>query len=229
MAANNFYSEMRSQTDPLWQAILTHPFVAGIGRGDLARDRYEFFLKQDYVYLIEFSRLFALGVAKGNSLSDMRYFGALLQGTLDIEMELHRKTCAAFGISADELELTEPAMITTSYTNLLVRTCYEGNFADIMAVLLPCATGYIEIGKKLKSEGLPQNQFYQDWINTYSSAEFEQFANWLIDRLNQLADEAAPERKKSWLRLYQMSARFEYLFFEMSWNKELWPAGILRL
>ncbi len=226
MATKNFYGELRSQTNELWQAVFSHPFVRGIGKGDLARDRYEFFLKQDYVYLIEFSRLFALGVAKGYSLTDMRYFATLLQGTLNIEMDLHRRTCAAFGISAKDLEQTKPAMITTAYTNLLVRTCYEGDFADIMAALLPCATGYIEIGKKLKAEGLPDDKFYQDWIITYSSKEFEDFSNWLIERMNQLADGAKSQRKEKWLQLYQASARFEFLFFDMSWKKEFWPDGI---
>lgn len=226
MDAKFFYDELRSTNDPLWKAIFNHSFVQGIGKGDLSRDRYEFFLKQDYVYLIEFSRVFALGAAKGSSLSDMRYFANLLQGTLNIEMDLHRKTCAEFGIPAEELEKTKPAMITTAYTNLLVCTCYEGDFADIMAVLLPCATGYVEIGKKLKAEGLPEDKFYQDWINTYSSKEFEDFANWLIDRMNWLARGAKEERKETWFKLYQTSARFEYLFFDMSWKKELWSDGI---
>ena len=227
MKAQKFYDELRSRTDSLWQATLKHPFVQGIGNGDLARDRYEFFLKQDYIYLIEFSRVTALGTAKGKSLNDMSYFATMLQGTLNIEMDLHRKTCSAFGIPAEELENTEPAMITTAYTSLLIRTCYEGDFADIMAVLLPCAIGYVEIGKKLKEQGLPKDRFYQDWINTYSSKEFEDFANWLIDQMNQLADGAKQERKDKWFKLFQTSARFEYLFFDMSWKKEFWPGEIL--
>jgi thiaminase/transcriptional activator TenA len=226
MAAQKFYNEIRSKTDSLWQAILKHHFVQGIGKGDLAQDRYEFFLKQDYVYLVEFSRVMALGTAKGNSLIDMGYFATMLQGTLNVEMDLHRKTCAAFGIPPETLEKTEPAMITTAYTNLLVRTCYEGDFADIMAVLLPCATGYVEIGKKLKEQGLPEDKFYRDWINTYSSKEFEDFANWLIDRMDQLAEGAEQKRKDKWFKLYQSSVYFEYLFFEMSWKKEFWPDGI---
>lgn len=221
-----FYDDLRTTNNLLWQAIFTHPFVTGIGNSTLPHDRYEFFLKQDYVYLIEFCRVFALGAAKGGSLIDMSYFATLLQGTLNIEMELHRKTCAEFGIPTTELEKTEPALITTAYTNLLVRTCYEGNFTDIMAVLLPCATGYVEIAKRLKAQGLPKDKFYQDWINTYSSTEFEAFGNWLIERINQLAESAREDEKIKWHKLYQANARFEYLFFDMSWKKEFWPEGI---
>jgi len=53
-----FYGEIRRKTDPLWKRVSDHPFVRGIGDGTLSADRFEFYLKQDYVYLIDFSRVF---------------------------------------------------------------------------------------------------------------------------------------------------------------------------
>ena len=226
MAKTPFYQELRQQTDPLWQAVLGHPFVRGIGDGTLSRDRFEFYLKQDYLYLIDFSRVFAMAAAKAWTLEDMGTFATLLNVTLNTEMELHRKTCAAFGIPAKELEKTRKSMITTAYTNQLVRTCYEGSLSDILAVLVPCACGYVEIAQKLKSRSLPENRFYRDWINTYSSREFVEFADWLIERMNDHAGHATLQRKAYWYELYEASARFEYLFFDMSWKKEEWPAAI---
>lgn len=226
MSTTLFYQEMRQKSEPLWQAIFGHPFVKGIGDGSLSRDRFEFFLKQDYVYLIDFSRVFALASAKSGTLTDMGTFATLLSSTLNMEMELHRKTCASFGIPAQELTKTRKSMITSAYTNLLVRTCYEGSISDILAVLLPCACGYVEIGQKLKSQGLPDNRFYQDWIHTYSSREFLEFADWLIEKMNEHAAHATAQRKAYWYELYESSARFEYLFFDMSWEKEEWPPSI---
>ena len=227
--SDKFYQkELRAKSDYLWQAIFTHPFVNGIGDGSLTRERYEYFLKQDYLYLIEFSRVFALATSKAGRLKDMSYFAELLHGTLSIEMELHRKTCKAFGMDLKELENTQPALITTAYTNLLLRTCYEGSLADIIAVLLPCAAGYTEIGQILKKKGLPENKFYQDWINTYSSEEFASWTNWLIEKMNLLALNRSEEDQKLWFNHYISSARFEYLFFDMSWKQEFWPEEIVR-
>jgi len=227
MSSKTFYQEMRKKSDRLWNAIFQHPFVLGIGDGTLTRDRFEFYLKQDYVYLIDFSRLFALASAKAPVYQEMGYFATLLNATLNMEMELHRKTCASFGIGAAELEKTEKSMITSAYTNLLIRTCYEGNLTDILAVLLPCAAGYVEIGQRLKSQGLPENTFYQDWINTYSSSEFADLTQWLINKMNEYAGDASKIQAERWFDLYRSSARFEYLFFEMSWKKELWPVYLL--
>lgn len=213
------YREMRERSDPLWQAIFGHPFVQGIGDGSLSRDRFEFFLKQDYVYLVDFSRVFALACARSRNLEEMGTFAALLSSTLNQEMELHRKTCAAFGIPAHELENTVKSMITAAYSDFLVRTCHEGDLTDILAVLLPCACGYSEIGRRLRSQGLPENRFYRDWIETYSSREFLELGDWLIGRMNAYACDAPAQRRESWYRLYESSARFEYLFFDMSWKR----------
>jgi len=224
MSSPTFSEQIRQRTEPLWTAIMLHPFVKGIGDGSLSRDRYIFFLKQDYVYLIEFSRVFALASAKAQQLSDMGYFAALLNATLNTEMELHRKTCAEFGISAAELEKTEAALITSAYTNLLVKTCYEGTLTDILAVLLPCAAGYVEIGQYILKQGLPADPHYRNWIETYASPEFAEFADWLKSKLDRLALAGNEEEKNRWYRLYLASSRFEFLFFEMSWNQEGWPA-----
>ena len=220
MSNATFYREMRETTDPLWETIFQHPFVTGIGDGTLSRDRFEFYLKQDYLYLIDFSRVFALASAKSPTLSDMGTFATLLHVTLNTEMELHRKTCAAFGIGEGELGGTRKCPITSAYTDFLVRTAYEGGLPDILAALLPCACGYVEIGTRMKLGGLPEDRFYRDWIETYSSREFREFADWLILRMNELAADAPAERKARWHRLYETSARHEYLFFDMSWKME---------
>jgi thiaminase (transcriptional activator TenA) len=226
MAKTAFYREIRQKADPLWQAVFEHPFVKGIGDGSLTRDRFAFFLKQDYLYLMDFCRVFALASAKSRNLEDMGAFAALLNATLNTEMALHRKTCAAFGIPAQELEETPKSMITSAYTDLLVRTCYEGDLSDILAVLLPCACGYAEIGQRLKSQGAPDNRFYRDWIDTYSSREFADLADRLIARMNEKARDASAPRREYWYRLYEFSTRFEFLFFDMSWKKEEWPAAL---
>jgi thiaminase/transcriptional activator TenA len=153
----------------------------------------------------------------------MTYFSKLLNATLEMEMDLHRRTCADFGITANELEEVEPGLLTAAYSNLLVRTCYEGRLVDILAVLLPCECGYAEIARHLKDEGVPSHKHYRDWIETYSSTEFVEFADWIAHRFDDLAEGASESDIARWYRLYLTSSRFELLFFEMGWTGESWP------
>lgn len=228
MCAQSMSREFRERSAPVWQAILEHPFVRGIGSGDLPRDRFEHYLKQDYLYLIEFGRVFALASAKSDGLGHMARFSSLLDTTLKYEMDLHRRTCAEFGITSDTLETVEPALVTTAYTNLLVRTCYEGRLADILAVVLPCERGYVEIAAALMTRGLPSDPHFRDWIATYSSKEFEELAAWVADTFDELAADSPPAEKERWYRLYLASTRFELLFFEMGWTMESWPTPVPR-
>ncbi|GAB4329317.1 MAG: thiaminase II [Candidatus Zixiibacteriota bacterium] len=224
--SESIVQRLRAATAPIWAAVQAHPFVSGLGNGSLSRDRFEFYLRQDYVYLIDFGRALALGVGKGETLHDMQTFSALVEGTLNSEMELHRRTCAGFGISSEQLEHTAPSLITTAYTSFLLRTCHEGDFSDILAVLLPCAAGYCEIAAHLKAQGMPENPHYRDWIETYTAPEMLEVTNWIQARLDELGNGATDRRVRHWLRLYENSARFELMFFDMSWRKEHWPDPI---
>ncbi len=224
MTEKLFSFEARDRANAIWEAIVKHPFVQGIGKGDLPEDKYVFYLKQDYLYLLESSRLFGVASAKSDLLKDKAFFANLLQTELNIEMEMHRKICEDYGIKETDLEKTRPSLITTAFANHLVRHCYEGGLREILAVLLPCASGYIEIARRLKdAHGLPENPHYKAWIQTYCSDELKVCEDVIGGRLNDLTQEVSTPERNKLLELYLTSARFELLFFDMAWNKAEWP------
>ena len=77
MSSHGLSQELRNRTDSLRSRILGHPFVQGIGTGSLGKEIYTYYLRQDYIYLIEFSRVFALASAKAKNLADMSSFSEL--------------------------------------------------------------------------------------------------------------------------------------------------------
>jgi len=113
--------------------------------------------------------------------------------------------------------------VTAAYTSALVRTGHEGSFGDIVAALLPCAAGYVEIAGLLAARGLPDAPHHRDWIETYSSVEMKEIAGRLGTIMNGCAESGSAGDRERWLRLYTMSARLELLFFQMAWERSLWP------
>ena len=89
---------------PTWHKTLTHPFVAGLGNGSLPLEKFQFYMCQDYIFLIEYSRVLALATAKAPDLDTMGRFAQLLDATLNQEMALHRAFAAECGISVETLE-----------------------------------------------------------------------------------------------------------------------------
>ena len=175
------------------------------------------------MYLKDFARIFAWAVAKAEHLDSMSWYAMVLNLTLNTEMELHRKYAARFGISPDQLETQEMWPTNRAYTDFLLRTAADGDLADLVAALLPCAWGYVYIAQELAQGNPPQDQRYADWIAQYAAPEFAQAAEWLKEEMNRLAEGASPAKRQRLIDLFVLSSRYEWQFWEMCWQGERWP------
>ncbi len=220
----SFIDGVEERSLPIRQAILEHPFVRGIGEGGLDVERFKFYVAQDYVYLIDYARVLALGAARAPELEVMSWFAELLDETLNTEMELHRGYCAQFGITREELEATRPAPTTVAYTSYLLRVASQGSFGELAASLLPCQWGYWEIGEHLSRRGAPTHApLYAEWIGMYSSGEFRDLATYLRTLTGRIGDAASTEEQTAMETAYVTSLRLEHQFWDMAWNLEQWP------
>lgn len=225
--STGFTNRMWKRVAPIWNSYLEHPFVKGLGEGWLEKEKFKHYMKQDYVYLIEYSRLFALGSAKAQDLKTMTIFAKLLHGTLDLEMDLHRQYAAQFGISPEELEATEPSATTTAYTSYMLNMAQRGGVENVIAAVLACAWSYSFIGKELAAwPGATEHEFYGHWVNMYSSDEFTELAEDCKNLLNEIAT-GKPERELAELEeIVVKTSMFEYMFWDMAENKEDWPVKL---
>jgi thiaminase/transcriptional activator TenA len=164
-----FTERLYRRASAIWEPQHQHPFVRGIGDGALTLDRFQFWLRQDYVFLIGYSRLLALAAARSPDLETMIRFATLLKETVDTEMRLHRSYAGEFDISPEYLEREPPAPVTRAYTDFLLRVAATGDFAELAAALLPCMWAFSEIGQRLAAQPAPGDNRYAKWIATYSS------------------------------------------------------------
>lgn len=216
-------TELRRAADPVWQAQHEHPFLRGIADGTLTTERFAFYVRQDYVFLVEYARLLALGAARSPDLATMTRFAQLTREILTTEMDLHRSLAAELGIPETELEAEPPAPTTQGYTDFLVRTAAQGDFAELAVALLPCMWGYAEIGQRLAARGRSPVDRYARWVEMYASSEFGELAAWcrgLVDRLGGAPDAAGRARLCT---VFVTSSRYELAFWEMAWTEERWP------
>ena len=215
---------LRDKYGYLWDRLFNHPFVVGVGNGSLSTERFLFYMKQDYFFLVQYARMLAPAAAKAPDLEGVTRFSALLGETLNTEMELHRSYCRRLGVSAEELAAVRPAPVTLAYTDYLLRVAYEGTLTDVIANLLPCQWGYYETGLHLARTGdTSEANPYAEWITMYSDPEFGAFVAWLrelLDSLTANADEAEVRRLEDH---FLTATRYEYLFWEMSYNLQDWP------
>lgn len=219
-----FSERLLKEARPVWDKCYEHPFLMELCKGTLSQDRFAYYMKQDYVYLIDYAKIFALGSLKSKDLVTMGMFARLLDSTLNVEMGLHRQYAEKFGISREELEATVPAPTTVAYTKYLLDAASTGSLAELVAVLLPCMWSYWEIGTAFaKVPGALDHPLYKEWIEMYASEEFGELARWCISLMDRLA-EGLPENELAILSdRFMASSRLEYLFWDMAYRKEEWP------
>lgn len=213
-----FSEELREAADPLWRAQLEHPFVRGIGDGSLPLDRLRLWVRQDYRFLIEYCRLFALAAARAPDLDTLTRFADLLHSTAHTEMELHRAYAGEFGISQAELAREPMAPTTRAYADFLIRVAATGEFGELAAGLLPCMWAFAELGAALKARGLPEDPRLARWIEMYSDPEFAALGEWCRGLVDRLAKDAGPALRERMREAFLISSRYELAFWDMAWS-----------
>ena len=211
--------------DPIWDAIVAHPMVEQLGEGTLDEAPFRYWVRQDYVYLVEYARVFALGAATAPDLRRMSTFAELLDSTLNTEMDLHRAYAADFGISEADLEATEPSPTTRAYTDFLVRVAATGSFGDLVAAVLPCMWGFNETARRLDERGRPDHAGYSEWIEMYAGEEFTDLTEWCKALMNDVAADATTAERERYRDIFRTSARYEYRFWDAAWREETWSVA----
>ncbi|MGQ3414218.1 thiaminase II [Natrinema sp. LN54] len=205
----------------VWDAQKSHPFVTELADGTLADDAFRTWVRQDYRYLLDYARVFAIAGTKAREEDTMTHLFGVAHTTLDEEMDLHREFAADYGLSPAALESVRKAPTCVAYTNFLLRTAHEGTLPEIAAAIYPCGQGYLDIAEHMAELAPDEDHRYTPFIETYTSDEFREVVDWMrtfVDRCG----ERHPDQYEAMEDAFLTSARLEYRFWEMAYRQEGW-------
>lgn len=203
----------------VWEACLRHPFVAGIGDGTLDMEKFRYFMLQDYLYLFDYARVFALGVVKARDPELMRVFAANVDAILGGEMKIHRAYMKRLDITEEQVFSIKPALANLSYTNYMLSVAQTGGPMEIVASILACSWSYAEIGQALAAiPGAAEHPFYGEWIRGYASEEYAATNQALIELMDSLAADAGEEQLAYLTDVFVNCSRYELGFWDMAWD-----------
>jgi len=150
---------------PAVREQLAHPTVAGIARGDLDPAVFRSWLEQDYLFLLDYVRVFArlAWQAPDHHLGDLV---DLAHSTWHEELSLHRELAAEFGA---DLAGAVRGPAAAAYTAFLLDSAAD--YGRGLAALLPCMWGYSTLGRLL-AEHPPAEPRYARWVATYADPGF---------------------------------------------------------
>lgn len=217
----DFTSQLWTDVRPIYTATTNHPFLLGLADGTLPQRKFQFYLLQDGRYLHVFGRALNVLASKAPRAEWAEILNEHAIGSLKEERDLHQRLLAGFGLSRESMNEVAPAPSNYAYTNHLMVAVERLSFMEGLAAMLPCYWVYWEVGKELKKRG-SKNAAYRKWIDQYAGAEYGAVVKQVLDMMNAEAEGAPESIRKSARKLFVLSARYEYMFWDMAWREENW-------
>jgi thiaminase/transcriptional activator TenA len=215
-------NELREGVRPLWERVVTHPFVIELGEGALPPETFNVYFDQDYLFLKDWAILLSLATAKAPDFDAARQLVEFLHLGLGGEEGLFQQAFRERGLSRQDVAKLKYLPTALHYSGYLRKMAYEGNFIEVVTTLLAVEWPYLDWAQRLERAGMrPSNHYYQTWIDIHTSQGMQDF----VGRMRQTVDTASisPEGRAYLHQIFRDVLRYEFLFFEMAYRGEQWP------
>jgi thiaminase/transcriptional activator TenA len=214
--------QLWADIEPVYGAILDHPFIKGLTSGELSVDSFVQFISQDAHYLQDYVRSLLTLAAKSPDFEVTKMLATHAAAGAAAETGLHAELMAALGRDPADLLAFDVRPTTRAYTTFLVATVHSGGFADGLAAVLPCFWIYAEVGKRLKQAGSP-SPVYQRWIDSYGSDDYLHEVQLALDLTDRIGLDLGPVAEAAARRHFRTAARYEWMFWDAAYRQEAWP------
>lgn len=204
--------KLKEDTKQIWDKITSHPFMVELCEGNLARDKFKFFILQDYHYLVSAIRNFSIIASKAEKIKDIIEVIQIGYIASASEYKSYLKLLNSLGLSIEDAQNTKPSSIVLSYTNFLFSISRKKSFTESLVSILPCFWSYGD-AVKCNNEKLCSNtdEIYLKWTEVYLSKKYFQ----LMVRLQNLIDRVSVNFNYNKLKkIFIKSSRYEYMYWD---------------
>lgn len=205
---------------PVWETFHDHPFVLGMQDGTLPEEKFRYYIMQDYLYLIEYAKVFAVGIAKSSRLDVMQLFASYIQAIINGEMDIHNGYMGKLRIRQSELDAMPISLDNRSYTAYMLSAAYAGGEAETLAAILSCALSYEAIAKQMaqRSPACVDDPLYGDWVKGYISERYHRNNEILIEMMERLSAGLSEAELCALEDIFVTCSRYEKRFWDMAWE-----------
>ncbi|WP_144965801.1 thiaminase II [Pseudomonas sp. DE0010] len=212
----DIFDRLKQAAAPQWRGYVDHAFVQQMGDGTLSEAAFRSYLVQDYLFLIQFARAWALAAYKSRRPADIRAAQAGLAAILD-ETDLHVRLCARWGLSQADIEAAPEHPATVAYTRYVLDCGAAGDLLELHVALAPCVIGYAEIGQSLAARiGNLDAHPYREWIGEYAGAGYQAVAAAARAHLDSLAARSMTDQRFAELAaIFAQASGLEADFWQM--------------
>lgn len=216
-----FTKELIDKAEYIWKEYLNHPFLIELSKGTLPKEKFKYYLIQDYLYLKEYSKVFCMGVIKSNDMKEMKFFYNSVKGTMEDETAVHIEYMKDLKIEPEEAEKYPYDLTTSSYTSYMKAISLTEGIKDIAVTTLSCTLSYGYIGKSLKKiyNNELEDNYYKKWIDMYDGKEFTIFCEKWTKYIDMICENISEEEKLRLEEIFIKCSIYEMEFWNMAYKE----------
>lgn len=203
-----------NKAESTYRSILQLPFVRELEEGSLSRERFEFYIAQDALYIDNYSRVLAHIASRIPSKVHSEDFLRFALDGVMVEKALHESFLGP---------LRHPAAPTAT---CMLYMNFESSKASApveveAAAVLPCFVVYQRVGEEIIRRSKADNP-YRRWIDTYADEAFARSTRRAVEICDELAEAATEETRDLMTEAFVLGTRMEWMFWDSAYNTEQW-------
>lgn len=198
----------------IYLEILQHPFVCELSDGTLSRERFDFYISQDAIYIENYSRVLAHIASR---IPSRRHSEDFLRFALDgvmVEKALHRS------FIGDRNASVSPSPTCMQYMDFEKSRSSDPVEVEAAAIL-PCFWIYQSVGEAILRRCSDDNP-YMKWIATYADEAFAVSTRRAIEICDELAENTTAAIEESMTQAFVHATMMEWMFWDSAYKMEQW-------
>ena len=213
----SFCETQRTRLAPLWDRMLSHPFLLQTRDGTIPHETFASWMRQDYLFVEAAIPFLAALIPKGPASHWEPMTQAI--GALIRELRLFEERADAVGV---EIRGTQPSFTTHAYIQFLLATAQNASYEEAYTVLYAAERAYHDSWRMVR-DGLDRSSPWWPFVENWAGPQFAAYVAYLEVELDKLAAEAGPDRLHRMVEAFEITVRYEVAFWEMAMTGEGWP------
>jgi hydroxymethylpyrimidine kinase/phosphomethylpyrimidine kinase len=208
----NFIQDAWFSISDLYKQIKQLPFLLKLADGTLPFNKFEFFINQDYLFILDRGQICAK-LASLTSSDELKSVFMSIAETIRVGAE---EIFIKYHVTKEPSILSNKSPVCTAYTEFLKQAADSNELAGLVA-LIPCSLIYQKIGEYLKSiqkSSVNPNPYYQIWIDTYSSQGRRERVEQLLSIVNRAVLICSRNEIIILKDIFKKASQFEYDFWD---------------
>ncbi|CAI4052665.1 hypothetical protein SKDZ_16G0190 [Saccharomyces kudriavzevii ZP591] len=200
---------------PHWDSYVNHEFVQKVADGTLERKKFQFFIEQDYLYLINYARISCIAGSKAPSLEDLEKELVIVECVRNGLSQHEKRLREEFGVEGPSyLQNIQRGPALRAYCRYFNDVARRGNWQELVIALNPCLMGYGYALTKIKGKvTAAEGSLYHEWCETYSSSWCHEAMAEGEKLLNRILETYPPEQLDTLVTIYAEVCELESNFW----------------